>query len=280
MASNDGSGTTLDGSLAGNSYGLVIAGSKDKGRPLDHRALPERGRSRRGNGDTLYNCGVLLQRAAACTCTMSPACWSTPVSWRPTPGTASRWTTARNHHSQHLPGGEHRGRALRGRRAAPPHPGRLITKITASVVDANKGDGIHLLDSSHNLIGTGLVKDANYIGSDPDNDPKEGNSQDGVLIDSSPRLLSAYNSITRNFINDNHGNGVALMGAGTSHNSLTSNVIGRSTDDTSAEFNTLDGVAIFAGANNNQVGGDGLFRPTANPDKETSSRPTLTPASA
>jgi hypothetical protein len=259
--SDDGSGTTLDGSLAGKSEGLVVAGNKDEIAHLIIQHFQKAGIRVAGNGDTIYNCGVFfngsgvyLHHVAGLLVDFSF------MEANSGDGIAVDNCSGITIHNTSLEANGGDGLYVIG--GLPLHTrGGFITKITDSVVDANHGDGIHLLYSSHNIIGTGLAADANYIGSDPDNDPKEGNNHDGILIESSPQLLSSYNSITRNYISDNHGNGIALKGAGTSHNSVTRNVIGRTTDDKAPAFNNLDGVAIFAGAHNNQVGGTGLFSP-------------------
>jgi hypothetical protein len=141
----------------------------------------------------------------------------------------------------------------------------FVTSIVSNEIDGNGANGIHLVDSSYNFIGDS-GGEFNYIGTDAEGDTNEGNGGDGVLMESSAASPSSHNSVTGNVIAGNSGNGVSLTGAGTSANTLVNNLIGLAlqprVDGQPVLFtlpNKLDGVAVSDGANNNAIGGTGLF---------------------
>jgi hypothetical protein len=131
----------------------------------------------------------------------------------------------------------------------------------------NGANGIQLVDSSNNVIGAAGQGFFNWIGSDAQGDTDEPNGGDGVRIEeSTASAVSTNNTITANYIASNLGNGISLTGRGTFDNRLVNNFIGlgfnQNADLSSQLFvlpNKLDGVAISDGANNNTVGGAGLF---------------------
>ncbi|HEV3447665.1 MAG TPA: right-handed parallel beta-helix repeat-containing protein [Gemmataceae bacterium] len=146
-----------------------------------------------------------------------------------------------------------------------PNSGQMtITTINSNQIDFNAGNGIHLQDSSYNKVGT---DGKNYIGNDTTTMSAEPNGGDGVLIESSNPGLSTNNSISRNYIGGNNGNGVALTGPGTSSNSVVDNLIGYGfspgtdfgSDSIRTLPNNLDGVLVSGGAHDNSIGGAGLF---------------------
>jgi len=139
----------------------------------------------------------------------------------------------------------------------------FVTKIDDNITNVNGGNGIHLVNSSYNVIGQTQY---NVIGDDGDMGEQNGNGGDGLLIESINGGSSINNTIADNYIVGNAGNGVRLTGPGTSYNTLTNNEIGRGIHIVINENiqyfyhgNRLDGVAITGGANNNQVGGKGLW---------------------
>jgi parallel beta-helix repeat protein len=150
--------------------------------------------------------------------------------------------------------------------AMPSASGRpFTTRILGNQIDLNGGNGVHLVDSSNNIIGETGNNEFNWIGSDPEGDTNEPNGGNGVLIESSGSALSTENSITGNFIAGNLGNGVDLAGPGTSKNSVVDNFIGLSRQNVAETFKIIklpnheNGVAVADGANNNAIGGPGLF---------------------
>jgi hypothetical protein len=150
---------------------------------------------------------------------------------------------------------------------APSSGQAFATRIINNEIESSHLNGIHLIGSSNNQIGT--LSESNYIGTDIVGDTTEGNGQDGVRIESSASTQATNNSIADNYIAGNGGNGVSLTGPGTSKNSLVNNLIGLSIFHAGGSKenpptlltlgNKLDGVAISNGANHNMVGGAGLF---------------------
>jgi parallel beta-helix repeat protein len=106
---------------------------------------------------------------------------------------------------------------------------------------------------------------SNYVGTNPFAVTGLGNSGDGVRVISTASSSATQNLIAGNVIAGNTGNGVTLTGPGTSSNSLVNNQIGALLATITAGptlyalGNKLDGVDVFAGANNNQIGNTGLF---------------------
>jgi len=145
-----------------------------------------------------------------------------------------------------------------------------VTKITGVEIDENQGAGVHIVNSSHNKIGEAVFGGFNWIGAEYEDPPvpTEGNLGDGVLIESTPGFQSTDNSVAYNFIASNGGNGVTLTGAGTTNNSVVKNRIGMTANfilekkydpETQILGNKHDGVAIINGAHGNNIGGTGLF---------------------
>jgi hypothetical protein len=140
-------------------------------------------------------------------------------------------------------------------------PAVNTTTLTTNFIIRNHQDGIDFLNSSGNQVGDGSTKHANFIGCTKNVLPDYANFRDGIRIESSPGTPSANNLIDVNLVGGNDGNGVNLMGAATTNNSLFGNFIGfTSYGVQDQDFNLypkpnlLDGVAISDGASNNQVG--------------------------
>jgi hypothetical protein len=140
-------------------------------------------------------------------------------------------------------------------------PGGFTTSFLKDRIIRNHEDGIHLMESSGNRIGNGFRNVANTIGCDVDAFPDTANFQDGVRIESYPGAPSTNNVINLSFMSGNDGNGVALVGAATTNNSLINSYVGIAPFfGSDKEFtpyplpNLLDGVVVSDGANNNQIG--------------------------
>jgi parallel beta-helix repeat protein len=141
-----------------------------------------------------------------------------------------------------------------------------VSTLTSNIIDQNLSNGVDLVDSSNNVIGGPLSGDQNYIGSDPQGHTDEGNSGDGIRIETIVPGTSANNTVVQNYIAGNGGNGVTLDDGGTSQNNLVNNYIGQSLkkpmEGTPVLFtlpNQGDGVAVVDGATDNVIGGTGLF---------------------
>jgi hypothetical protein len=141
----------------------------------------------------------------------------------------------------------------------------FVTDISDNYIYENQANGIDLVDTSNNRI-----EGQNVIGGWTNgNATDSGNAADGILIETPVSGSSSSNLIDNNYIGGNNGDGVSLMGDGASNNTLTHNFIGFGGDLTVIDqsytltptpiSNKLDGVSISQSANNNIIGGIGLF---------------------
>ena len=147
----------------------------------------------------------------------------------------------------------------------------LNTQVTGNIIDKNHGAGVHIIDASFNRIGLPTQNGYNWIGPEyqgnPDSLKNSGNLGDGVRIESSQAGISSANLVAFNYIAGNHGNGVDLIGQNTYSNSIVQNRIGLTADyipekhdpSMAALGNLHAGVLLTGGANNNNIGGTGLF---------------------
>jgi Ca2+-binding RTX toxin-like protein len=135
-----------------------------------------------------------------------------------------------------------------------------------NIIAASTGHGVLITGTG----ATGNLVAGNYIGTGPSGTIAMGNAGDGVRIAAG----AAGNTIggdddddgtldgvvrARNVVSGNTGDGVEITGAGTSNNTLAGNFIGTNASGTAALGNgsvySDAGVAIFAGAANNTIGG-------------------------
>ena len=119
-----------------------------------------------------------------------------------------------------------------------------------NLVSGNNDDGINI-DATNNSIIQG-----NMVGLDINGTTAIGNTGDGILIE----LSSVDNTVggsgagARNVISANGSDGLELLDAGTSNNSILGNFIGTDISGTLAFGNSNDGVRI-EGASGNFIGG-------------------------
>ena len=105
---------------------------------------------------------------------------------------------------------------------------------------------------------TGNVIAGNHLGCDPTGMIDLGNGHSGVFIG----LGATNNTIggdepgERNVLSGNEWSGVELHGSGTLSNTVAGNYIGTRATGMAALGNTLYGVRIYGGAQNNTIGGD------------------------
>ncbi len=107
-------------------------------------------------------------------------------------------------------------------------------------------------------IGTqGNALYGNHIGADLVGASNVGNALGGVKIESGAtnNYIGRPGSSTHNIISANTGSGVTIRDSGTSGNLVAGNYIGVSANGSGLLANTDDGVTIFAGAQNNTIGG-------------------------
>ena len=128
----------------------------------------------------------------------------------------------------------------------------------------NKIEGLVINQFSENgirIAGNGATDNtvsSNHIGTDTIGTAVLGNDQNGVIITDGAQnnTIGGYTSGDRNVISGNVWNGVSIYGSGTMSNTISGNFIGVDTNGTVDLGNTQDGVIIFNGAQNNNVGGD------------------------
>ena len=119
-----------------------------------------------------------------------------------------------------------------------------------SIVNAT-GTAVTLNDSNITLFG-------NYIGLGLDGATVEANSGDGIAINptSANNTIGGADSLERNFISGNNGNGITITGS--SRNQILANYIGTDVSGTLARGNQGDGIELTAAAISNDIGGTTL----------------------
>jgi hypothetical protein len=174
--------------------------------------------------------------------------------------------------------------------ATPGQDGNSVENIELDGVGAGSANGLVLDGNNDQVVSLSIVRfqlngieldgtshgsiDSDLIGTDFGHEPNLGNGGNGVVIEPSPVSSSANNTVKDCTIVSNGGDGVALIGANTSGNSVVNNLIGviSVTDDPDrvprwvAYPNLQDGVAVFGGANHNVIGGTGLFLQAFDPN--------------
>ena len=124
----------------------------------------------------------------------------------------------------------------------------------ANLISGNKGRGIYIQQAgaTHNAVV------GNLIGVDATGQVALGNRQDGIFIHegSADNVIGGQTPAERNVISGNGGNGLALESPGTSGNQVLGNYIGTDVAGSHAVPNTLAGVYLHGGANENTIGTD------------------------
>jgi uncharacterized repeat protein (TIGR01451 family) len=105
---------------------------------------------------------------------------------------------------------------------------------------------------------TGNILSGNYIGLDPSGTLDLGNGYDGVFVGlgAQDNLVGGDEPAERNVLSGNEWDGAGMYAGGTTGNTLAGNYIGLAADGLSAVGNTLSGVHIYGGAQDNTTGGD------------------------
>jgi len=113
------------------------------------------------------------------------------------------------------------------------------------------GISIHDADTKNNIV------IGNYVGTDVGGTTALGNGAEGVHLSDGAQenVIGGDKSDERNIISGNGTMGVQFSSSGTMFNTLLGNHIGTDVSGTTALGNTLAGVAIWWGAEYNQVGG-------------------------
>jgi len=128
------------------------------------------------------------------------------------------------------------------------------TPVERNIISGNSYSGVAISWSGTD----GNTISGNYIGTDKDGLIDLGNTQSGVTI----ALMAQNNTIggdtpgERNLISGNDAHGVTIYGNLTDGNTVSGNYVGTDKDGSSDLGNAYHGVYIFAGAQNNVIGGD------------------------
>jgi titin len=96
----------------------------------------------------------------------------------------------------------------------------------------------------------------NYIGTDASGTVALGNGEGGVRIYGTQNTVGGDTPGERNVISGNDSHGILIPGyGGTTYNTVSGNYIGTDASGTGDLGNTLSGVFIYGGAQNNTIGG-------------------------
>ncbi len=105
---------------------------------------------------------------------------------------------------------------------------------------------------------TGNVVTGNHLGTDPNGLIDRGNGHSGVFVGlgATNNTIGGDEPAERNVLSGNGWSGVEIHGSGTLSNTIAGNYIGTAASGMAALGNTLYGVRIYGGAQNNTIGGD------------------------
>jgi hypothetical protein len=125
-----------------------------------------------------------------------------------------------------------------------------------NVISSNGSNGVNISSSA-----AGNIISGNYIGTDASGILGLGNTSAGVSITDGAQnnIVGGSTPGERNIISDNGSYGVDINGSGTTGNTISGNYIGIDARGTVDLGNTQDGVKIYAGAQNNNVGPGNLI---------------------
>jgi CSLREA domain-containing protein len=114
------------------------------------------------------------------------------------------------------------------------------------------GIGIGLATATGNVIA------GNHLGPDPSGTVHRGNGHSGVYVGlgATNNTIGGDEPAERNVLSGNEWSGVEIHGSGTTSNTVSGNYIGTQASSMAALGNTLYGVRIYGGAQNNTIGGD------------------------
>ncbi len=121
-------------------------------------------------------------------------------------------------------------------------PGGACTGA-CNVIVSNAWSGIYISGSTGG--GNGIA--GNFIGVGANGITPLGNTQDGIgIVGSSSNTIGTSNANARNLISANGGNGIAIVGSTSGYNHIEGNYIGEGTDG-STMGNAISGVAVGDG---------------------------------
>ena len=121
---------------------------------------------------------------------------------------------------------------------------------TVRGLDINRfnGYGIQLNNNQNVIVG-------NYIGTDWMGTTTQGNTRDGVAVNSAGNTIGGTTAALRNLIAANRGSGISISGPGARNNQVLGNYIGTDAGGTMPLANAGFGVLVNNGAFNNTIGG-------------------------
>lgn len=127
---------------------------------------------------------------------------------------------------------------------------------SGNVVSANALHGIVLTGTGV----TGNLVQGNFIGTTSNGSSALGNQRDGIVIaaGATGNTIGGSTAGASNLISGNRRIGVYLTGAGTSGNSVESNIIGLNVSGNAALANGASGIQVANGADGNTIGGTTL----------------------
>ena len=125
-----------------------------------------------------------------------------------------------------------------------------------NLISGNARVGVVIQDSGT----TSNTVSGNYIGTDLSGASAMGNGLAGIgiLAGASGNIIGGDIDGARNLISGNQGPGIQVEDLGTTNNIIAGNLIGTDVHGTLAITNSVAGVVIVNGANNNRVGGEAL----------------------
>ena len=119
------------------------------------------------------------------------------------------------------------------------------------------GSGIYIANYAGSIANDNVIA-GNYIGTNASGVSCLANGLNGVFVGAGAQnnTIGGDSPADRNLISCNGWEGVGIHGSGTTGNVVSGNYIGVDRLGTTSRANTLDGVRIYGGAQNNTVGGD------------------------
>jgi putative surface-exposed virulence protein len=128
------------------------------------------------------------------------------------------------------------------------------TQGERNVISGNDRYGVRI-SGSHTMSNTVC---GNYIGPAANGSASLANANSGVEIDGGAQnnTIGGDTQGERNVISGNDEHGVLISGGGTTGNTVCGNYIGTAANGTDDLGNSVSGVVITAGAQNNRIGGD------------------------
>jgi putative surface-exposed virulence protein len=128
------------------------------------------------------------------------------------------------------------------------------TQGERNVISGNDRYGVRISGSNT----TSNTVCGNYIGPAVNGNASLGNANSGIEIDRGAQnnTIGGDTQGERNVISGNDEHGVLISGGGTTGNTVCGNYIGTAANGTDDLGNSVSGVVITAGAQNNRIGGD------------------------